>query len=53
VSGASKNSVEIGRIPFKVARARGMFSQLVIGKMGHSGAELARYPGVTTSSVNR
>jgi len=37
----------------KVARARRMFSQLAIGKMGYPGAEVARYLGVTTSSVNR
>ena len=37
----------------KVARARRMFCQLAVGKMGYPGAEVARYLGVTTSSVNR
>ena len=37
----------------KVVRARRMFCQLAIGRMGYPGAEVARYPGVTTSSVNR
>jgi len=30
-----------------------MFCQLVVMKMGYPGAEVARYLGVTTSSVNR
>jgi hypothetical protein len=30
-----------------------MFCQLAVGKMGHPGAEVARFLGVTTSSVNR
>lgn len=37
----------------KVARARRMFCQLAVWKMGYPGAEVARYLGVTTSSVNR
>jgi hypothetical protein len=37
----------------KVVRVRRMFCQLAIGKMGYPGAEVARYLGVTTSSVNR
>jgi len=37
----------------KVARARRAFCQLAIGKMGYPGAEVARYLGVTTSSINR
>jgi putative transposase len=36
-----------------VARARRVFCQLAIGKMGYPGAEVARFLGVTTSSVNR
>jgi hypothetical protein len=30
-----------------------MFCQLAIGEMGYPGAEVARFLGVTTSSVNR
>jgi len=37
----------------EVVRARRIFCQLAVGKMGYSGAEVARYLGVTTSSVNR
>lgn len=36
-----------------VIRARKLFSQLAVRKMGYSGAEVARFLGVTTSSVNR
>jgi hypothetical protein len=36
-----------------VVRARKLFCQLAIGKMGYPGAEVARFLGVTTSSVNR
>jgi putative transposase len=36
-----------------VVRARRLFCQLAIGKMGYPGAEVARFLGVTTSSVNR
>jgi len=37
----------------KVARARRTFCQLAIAKMGYPGGEVARYLGVTTSSINR
>jgi hypothetical protein len=37
----------------KVAKARKVFCQLAVGRMGYPGAEVARYLGVTTSSVNR
>lgn len=37
----------------KVSRVRRLFCQLAVGKMGYSGAEVARYLGVTTSAVNR
>jgi hypothetical protein len=36
-----------------VVRARKLYCQLAIGKMGYPGAEVARFLGVTTSSVNR
>ena len=36
-----------------VVRVRRIFCQLAIGKMGYSGAEVARFLGVTTSAVNR
>jgi len=37
----------------KVVKGRRMFCQLAVGKMGYPGAEVARFLGVTTSSVNR
>ena len=37
----------------RVARGRRIFCQLAVGKMGYPGAEVARFLGVTTSSVNR
>lgn len=36
-----------------VVRARQLFSQVAVRKLGHSGAAVARFLGVTTSSVNR
>ena len=36
-----------------VVKARRIFCQLAIGEMEYSGAEVARFLGVTTSSVNR
>jgi REP element-mobilizing transposase RayT len=36
-----------------LVRARRLFCQLAVQGMGHSGAEVARFLGVTTSAVNR
>jgi len=36
-----------------VVRARKLFCQIAVGRMGYPGAEVARYLGVTTSAVNR
>jgi REP element-mobilizing transposase RayT len=36
-----------------VAKARRLFAQIAVKKMGYSGAEVARFLGVTTSAVNR
>ena len=36
-----------------VVKARRLSCQLAVRRMGYSGAELARYLGVTTSAVNR
>ncbi len=36
-----------------VVRARKLFCQMAVRRMGYSGAEVARYLGVTTSAVNR
>ena len=37
----------------KVSHAKKTFCQLAVGKMCYQGDEIARYLGVTTSSVNR
>jgi uncharacterized protein YijF (DUF1287 family) len=37
----------------KVSKARRLFCQLAVGKMGYPGAEVARFLGVTTSAVVR
>ncbi|MEI9478055.1 MAG: transposase [Deltaproteobacteria bacterium] len=37
----------------EMVRARRLFCQLAIGRMGYPGAEVARFLGVTTSSANR
>jgi len=36
-----------------IAKARRLFAQIAVKKMGYSGAEAARFLGVTTSAVNR
>ena len=36
-----------------VVKARRLFCQLAVRRMGYSGAEVARCLGVTTSAVNR
>ena len=51
--GIEESELRSGMRTRKVARARRMFCQLAVGKMGYPGAEVARYLGVTTSSVNR
>ncbi|SPD74481.1 conserved hypothetical protein [uncultured Desulfobacterium sp.] len=37
----------------KVVRCRRIFCQIAVKKMGYSGANVARYLGITTSAVNR
>jgi putative transposase len=37
----------------KVVRSRRIFCQIAVKKMGYSGANVARYLGITTSAVNR
>lgn len=36
-----------------VVRGRKLFCQIAVGKMGYSGAEVARFLGISTSAVNR
>ena len=35
-----------------VVRCRKIFCQIAVKEMGHSGAKVARFPGITTSGVN-
>ena len=36
-----------------MSKARRLFCQLAVGKMGYPGAEVARFLGITTSAVVR
>ena len=51
--GIEESDLRSGIRKREVVRARRLFCQLAIGKMGYPGAEVARFLGVTTSSVNR
>jgi len=51
--GIEESEFRSGMRKKKVVRARRMFCQLAVVKMGYPGAEVARYLGITTSSVNR
>jgi hypothetical protein len=51
--GEEESELRSGTRKRGVVRARRLFCQLAVNKMGYSGAEVARFLGVTTSSVNR
>ncbi len=51
--GIGERELRSGTRKKEVVRARRVICQLAIGKMGYPGAEVARFLGVTTSSVNR
>lgn len=51
--GLEESELSSGTRKKKVAKARKVFCQLAVGRMGYPGAEVARYLGVTTSSINR
>lgn len=55
VKGEGVDKVELGSGSRKrrVVKARRLFCQIAVKKMGYSGAEVARFVGVTTSAVNR
>jgi hypothetical protein len=53
VEGVEESALRSGMREKKVAKVRKMFCQMAVGKMGYSGAEVARFLGVSTSSVNR
>jgi hypothetical protein len=51
--GMEESELRSGIRKREVVRARRIFCQLAIGRMGYPGAEVARFLRVTTSSVNR
>ena len=51
--GLEEADVRSGDRRIVVVKARRLFCQLAVRRMGYSGAEVARYLGVTTSAVNR
>jgi len=48
-----KTDIILGVRRKDVVRGRKLFCQIAVGKMGYSGAEVARFLGVSTSAVNR
>ena len=53
VEGITESALRSGSRQRKVSRARRLFCQLAVGKMGYPGAEVARFLGVSTSAVVR
>ena len=51
--GIAEAALRSGRRTRALVRARRLFCQLAVRGMGYSGAEVARFLGVTTSAVNR
>lgn len=51
--GIGESELRSGMRKREVVRVRRMFCQLAVREMGYAGAEVARFLGVTTSSVNR
>jgi hypothetical protein len=51
--GVAEGELRSGVRKREVVRARRLFCQLAVKGIGHAGAEVARFLGVTTSSVNR
>ncbi len=51
--GVEEAALRSGNRRMEVVRSRKIFCQLAVTKLGYSGAEVARYLGVTSSAVNR
>jgi putative transposase len=51
--GLDLDEIRSGSRTRRVVRARRLFCQLAVKRMGYTGAEVARYLGATTSSVTR
>jgi len=52
-TGIEESDLRSGSKMRPVAKARRLFAQIAVRKMGYSGAEAARFLGVTTSAVTR
>jgi hypothetical protein len=52
-AGLSDSVLRSGSRTRPAARARKILCQVAVRKLGYSGAEVARFLGVTTSAVNR
>jgi chromosomal replication initiation ATPase DnaA len=53
VDGVSMGELRSGSRRREIVNARGVFSWLAVKALGYSGAEVARFLGVTTSCVTR
>jgi len=53
VDGISMGELRSGSLRREIVTARGVFSWLAVRELGYSGAEVARFLGVTTSCVTR
>jgi len=51
--GIEESELRSGMRKGRIVKGRRIFCQLAVGNMGYPGAEVARFLGVTTSSVNR
>ena len=51
--GITESELRSGSRKSHVSRARKIFCHVAVNKMGHSGAEVARFLGAMTSAVNR
>jgi REP element-mobilizing transposase RayT len=51
--GIEETALRSGNKRMEVVKSRKIFCQLAVKKLGCSGAEVARYLGITTSAVNR
>jgi len=52
-TGIEESDLRSGSKMRPIAKARKIFARIAVKKMGYSGAEVARFLGVTTSAVNR
>ena len=51
--GVDEAQLRSGSRKRQVVKSRRIFSQIAVKKMGYSGADVARFLGITTSAVNR